>query len=161
MTHFLVDGIAIKRARKTGNHQEALRVFRDNEPECRCWGVTITCGEVRVHRATRDAEFRIDLLAGEFECGSPEPDKRDKTKHIYIQQSLRRSRLDALIVSLYCETLYHHDVKIVGDCEIVYDRNGRGLGNYTQLWIQTRNAIIVPAGPWTRIVPRLIDDNPR
>jgi hypothetical protein len=66
-----------------------------------------------------------------------------------------------LIVSLYCETLYHHDVKIVGDCEIVYDRNGRGLGNYTQLWVQTRSALIVPAGPWTRIGPQLIDDNPR
>jgi hypothetical protein len=105
--------------------------------------------------------FRIDLLKGEVEYGSPEPDKSRKTKHIYIQQSLRRSTLDALIISLPQGTLYHHDIKIVEDCEMVYDRSGRGLGNNTQFWIQTRSAIMMPAGRWTQLERRLIDDNPR
>jgi YVTN family beta-propeller protein len=50
-------------------------------------------------------------------------------KHVYIQHNLRHSRLKAFIVCCRKgEALYHHDIKIVGECEIGYDRYGEGFG---------------------------------
>ena len=167
MTYFLVDGEKIKAARDTGQHEMALRVFKSGQPEKPAWSAVVRSGVLRVYRLRVEDKFKMELLEGTFDCASPVPDFRETTKHVYVQQTLRRGGLKALI---FCqrkrEALYHNDITIVGDCEITYDRKGRGFRGTTQLWVQTTTAQVVPAGPWTRVGPGasnpyLIDDLPR
>ncbi len=100
--YFLIDGKKIKAARGTKRrppvkNEPALRVFRPNGSEdSPAWGATIS-GEIRVFRLRIEDEFKIELLDGRFDLGDPEPDKLETTKHVYIQQSLRKKQLEAMI----------------------------------------------------------------
>jgi hypothetical protein len=159
-----VDGNLIKSARKPDGHPgKALRIFRLGQNEERDWGATITNGAViRVFRSVKEDEFEIEVSNGDFRPGSPEPDYTEAwpLKHVYIQQSLRHNRVDALVACCNRASWYHHNIKIIGDSEIVYDRRGRGFRDNVQLWIQTRGQIVPLGGAWQCSPRRVNSVNP-
>jgi hypothetical protein len=147
-----VDGDRIKAARKpNGHHGKALRILRPGQSEVRDWGATISGGgELRISRSDKGDEFEIEVLSGDFKSGCPKLlcTEAWPLKHVYIQQSLRHSRLDALIACCDGASWYHHDIRIVGDSDIVYDRHGCGFRGNVQLWIQTRGKIVPVGSDW-------------
>jgi hypothetical protein len=153
--HLKVDGDLIKDARDLrkpdAHHGKALRIFRSGQCEERDWGGTISGGgELRISRARKEDEFQIEVLNGDFKSGCPQPYFTETwpLKHVYIQQTLRHKRLDALIACCNGASWYHHDIRIIGDSEIVYDCHGRGFRGDVQLWIQTRGKIVAVGNSW-------------
>ena len=137
-----VDGHMIKKARRTGIHSGALRIIRPGYPEKRCWEATIS-GELRLFRLRKEDEFEIELQ-GDFTPGSPEPDFHEAwpLKHLYINQGRRRTYLNALVARCNGASWYAHDIRIIGNSKIVYDRRGGGFRGNVQLWIQTRGKVV-------------------
>jgi hypothetical protein len=75
-------------------------------------------------------------------------------KHIYVQQSRRQKYLTALVARCNCTSWYHHDIRVIGYSEIVYDLRGRGFHDDAQLWIQTQGKVVNVADPWEVPVQR-------
>lgn len=146
----LVDGEVIKAVRERGAlHRKALRIFSPGQPEQRSWGATV-CGELRVFRMHKDEEFAMEVN-GDFLPGCPDPDLSETwpLKHVYIQQSRRHKYLNALVARCKYVSWYHHDIRVIGRSEIVYDLGGKGFKGMAQLWVQTRGKVIAPADdPW-------------
>lgn len=150
-----VDGRLIKNAR-AGKvaHGEALRIIQPGQSESRAWGATIS-GELHLFRFRREDEFQIEVR-GDFISGCPAPANGEAwpVKHIYIQQNRREKYLDAIVARCDHVSWYAHDIKIIGCCQIVYDRRGRGFHNNAQLWIQTQGRVVNLAPPWVKPVQR-------
>jgi hypothetical protein len=151
----LVDGHMIKAARVPGGvHSRALRILLPGQPEQRSWGATIS-EELRVFRSRKEDDFEIEVR-GDLTLACPEPDPSEgwPLKHIYIQQSRRQKYLNALVVRCNYTSWYHHDIRVIGYSEIVYDLRGRGFHDDAQLWIQTRGKVVNVADPWEVPVQR-------
>jgi hypothetical protein len=149
-----VDGRMIKNAR-AGKvaYGEALRIIRPGQSESRAWGATVS-GVLHLFRVRTEDDFQIEVQ-GDFRPGCPEPavGKAWPVKHIYIDQG-RRKYLDAIVARCDEKSWYAHDIKIIGCCQIVYDRRGKGLDDNVQLWIQTQGSVVNLAEPWVKPVQR-------
>jgi hypothetical protein len=111
----------------------------------------------RIPLAQED-EFEIELQ-GDFTPGSPEPDFHEAwpLKHVYINQSRRRRYLNALVARCNGASWYAHDIRIIGNSEIVYDRRGGGFRDNVQLWIQTRGKVVNLVDPWEMPVQKRVN----
>jgi hypothetical protein len=131
-----VDGHMIKKVRRTGLHSEALRIIRPGHPNSAV-GELLYIGRTAPIPLAQGRRIRVELQ-GDFTPGSPEPDFHEAwpLKHVYINQGRRRTYLNALVARCNGASWYAHDIRIIGNSEIVYDRRGGGFRDNVQLWIR-------------------------